>query len=349
MTDKIFLPTLLLVTAAVACGAAPTTPDAPTTEPVAKVGDQVISEAELEAAAGPKLVKARQQIFDIKSQVLNELIFEKLLAMEAAKEGVTPEQFRTTYVDAAVAEPSDEQVNQLMQRARAQLPADDAMARKQVVDFLKARERQAAAQKLRDQLMAKYHVEVMLTPPRQDIEITASDPTRGPADAPVTIVEVSDFQCPYCGQTQAVLHELDRIYDGKLRWVFKNMPLPMHANARFAAQAGVCANQQGKFWPLHNWMFAHQNELSRSQVTAAAGSLAIDLEAFGTCIDDPATMKTVEQDMQAANAIGINSTPSFVINGRLLVGAQPLEAFRQVIDDELRRAGVSPEPAAAQE
>ena len=349
MMDKIFLPTLLLVTAAVACGAAPTTPDASSTEPVAKVGDQIITEAELEAAAGPKLLQARQQIYAIKSQVLNELVFQKLLAMEAAKEGLTPDQLQAKYVDAADAQPSEEEINQLLQRVRSRLPADDEMARKQVVDFLTGQKRQAAAQQLRDQLMAKYHVEVMLTPPRQDIEITAADATRGPADAPVTIVEVSDFQCPYCSRTQDVLHQLDQIYAGKIRWVFKNFPLPMHPNARFAAQAAVCANQQGKFWPLHDWMFAHQDALSRPQIETEAGTLGINLEAFTACVDDPATVKAVEQDIQAATALGINGTPAFIINGRMLVGAQPLQAFRQVIDDELRRAGVNPEPAPAQE
>ncbi len=347
MTEKIFLPSLLLVTAAVACAAAPTTPAAD--QPVATFDGQAITEAELEAAAGPKLVQARQQIYDIKSQVLNELIFQKLLAMEAAKEGLTPEQFRSKHIDDAVQAPSDEEINQVLQQYRARLPADDAMARKQVVDFLTAQKRQAAAQQVRDQLMAEYHVQVHLTPPRQHIEITAADATRGPADAPVTLVEVSDFQCPYCAQTQSVLHQLDQIYGDEIRWVFKNLPLPMHPNARFAAQAAVCANEQGKFWPLHDWMFAHQSQLAPAQIEAEAGTLGIDVEAFKACVNAPATVQAVEKDMQAANALGINGTPAFVINGRLLVGAQPLQAFQQVIDDELRRAGVSPEPTPAQE
>jgi protein-disulfide isomerase len=138
-------------------------------------------------------------------------------------------------------------------------------------------------------------------------------------------------------------------YDGKIRHVFKQLPLPMHSEAPLAAEASLCAADQGKFWELHDWLFANRSNLSPETIGDQVAALGIDREAFETCLQAGTHRAQVEADSAEARSFGITGTPGFVINGRILGGAQPFEAFAAVIDDELRRAGVEiPAPPAPQ-
>ena len=163
-------------------------------------------------------------------------------------------------------------------------------------------------------------------------------PVLGPKNAPVTIVEWSDFQCPFCGRVEPTLQQLRQEYQGKIRLAWKNQPLSFHQNAMPAAEAAMAAHEQGKFWEYHDALFKRQGELSPDLYDSVARQLGLDLNRFHASIQSHKHAGHIQADMAAGSAVGAQGTPTFFINGKKLVGAQPLEAFKQLIDAELAAA-----------
>jgi len=319
-------------------------------EIAARFGDTVITVAEVEEAAGPQLAGLYQQIYQVKEQNLNRMIYDQLLDDAAAAEGLTRADFLDREVTSKLAEPEEAQITQVLNQYRSQLPADEEQARQQVVNYLnqQARARQEAA--LRDRLVSAADIEILLDPYRVDATFDESNPARGPRDAPVVLIEYTDYQCPYCVRAQATLDAVRERYGDSVVHVFKNLPLAMHQQAKLAAEASLCAADQGMFWELHDWIFANKDNLSHDTITAQAGELGLDLEVFTACVNAGTYRQQVEDETKEANAFGIRGTPGFVINGRVLSGAQPLPAFVAVIDDELKRQGLEiPAPPAPAE
>jgi len=165
---------------------------------------------------------------------------------------------------------------------------------------------------------------------------TDGDPSIGPADAPVTIVEFSDYQCPYCKSWyDQTYDQLMANYPGKIRFVYRDLPLPMHPEAIPAAEAADCAGEQGAYWKYHDALFSGQYTLGRTAYEKYAADLGLDTTAFSTCLDDHRYQAEVKANAADAARLGLTGTPSFVINGRILIGALPFEDFKAVIDEEL--------------
>ena len=174
--------------------------------------------------------------------------------------------------------------------------------------------------------------------------LRAQDPmaarSKGSPTAPVTVYEMSDFQCPYCQRfALEIFPALDTAYvqTGKVRWLFVNFPLPMHPNAVPAAEVAMCAARQGKFWPVHDLLFRNQKVWAPLKAPAEyfltfADSASLDRAAFQTCLSTGATRSEVESDAAAAVRAGATSTPSFYIEGGILAGAQPVAVFRPILD-----------------
>ncbi len=172
--------------------------------------------------------------------------------------------------------------------------------------------------------------------PRRVTVSTDDDASLGPADAPITIIEFSDFQCPYCEQWhKQVFDELMAAYPGQIRFVYRDFPLPSHPEAQPAAEAAECAGDQSAYWDFHNALFSGPYGLSRAAYEQYASDLDLDTASFTACLDARTHQAEVEADARDASRAGINSTPSFVVNGRLLIGALPLSDFMAVIDEEL--------------
>ena len=165
----------------------------------------------------------------------------------------------------------------------------------------------------------------------------AGSPTRGPAGAPVTIVAFSDFQCPFCARAAPGLEQVEEAYRGRVRIAFKNLLIPGHQNAPLAAEAALAAADQGKFWPYHDKLFANQQALDRPSLERYAQELGLDLPRFKAALDTSKHQGQIEQDARLAMALGVNSTPTFFVNGRKSVGARPLDEWKAVVDQELQR------------
>jgi protein-disulfide isomerase len=164
-----------------------------------------------------------------------------------------------------------------------------------------------------------------------------SSPVKGEKNAPVTIVEFSDFQCPFCSRVNPTISQIMEKYKGKVKVSFKNQPLPFHENANIAAQAALAAGEQGKYWEMHDKLFANQQALTRPDLERYASELKLDTAKFKAALDTNKFKAQVDADSQLGSSIGANGTPTFFINGRKLVGAQPFEAFAKLIDEELAK------------
>ena len=166
----------------------------------------------------------------------------------------------------------------------------------------------------------------------------AGSPSKGPEHAPVTIVKFEDYQCPYCKQVQPILKELLSQYGGKIRLVQKDLPLDsIHPQARQAAKAARCADEQGKFWSYHDTLYANSPNASPENLKSYAKEVGLDVNAFGRCLDSGKFKAVVQRDLIDGAQLGVTGTPTLFINGREMSGNQPLEIFAAIIDEELGR------------
>ncbi len=175
--------------------------------------------------------------------------------------------------------------------------------------------------------------------PAERYAVTIADAfASGPADAKVTVVIFSDFQCPFCARVQTTLKELQTDYKDDVRIVAKHLPLPMHVNAMGAALAAEAAGKQGKFWELHDKLYENGRALSEAEIEGYAKDLGLDMKRFRTDRDAAATKSIVDAHAKQADSLGARGTPSFFINGKYLSGAQPLVTFKAIVDAEIVEA-----------
>jgi protein-disulfide isomerase len=320
-------------------GAAKSDPNAP----VAKIGTEVITNAELDKVTKAQVQRAEaeqaEKIHDIKEQALTNLVEERLIADKAKAENLTSEKLIDREVNAKIPEPSDAEIHGLYDQTKAQgqqLPPFDQV-KDQIVKYLKQRNTAQARKTFVDKLRAEKKVEILLPPALlPKVEVALEGESRGPSNAPVNIVEFSDFQCPFCSRAEETVKKVMDDYKGKVRLFYRDYPLPFHDKAQKASEAALCAGDQGKYWEMHEKLFANQQALSVDQLKAHAKGLQLDSAKFDKCLDSGEKAKDVEKSKKAGEELGVQGTPHFFINGRPLSGAQPYEKFKELIDLELR-------------
>ena len=159
--------------------------------------------------------------------------------------------------------------------------------------------------------------------------------TKGSKNSPVTLIEYSDYECPYCARAEATIKDVLDEYGSKIYFVYKDFPLPFHNNAQKAAEASRCALEQGKYWEYHDALFKNQQSLDTNSLKTYAKSLGLDEAKFSECLDSNKYTEKVKQDIEEGQSKGVTGTPTFFVNGKILVGAQPFDAFKEIIDKEL--------------
>jgi protein-disulfide isomerase len=309
---------------------------------LAVVGGQKITEQQVDAAMLQQMLASldANRRYDREHSALDEIIGDQLIDAAAAKAGMTPEQYvaAETRTDSIV---TDDDVKKFYEQNKSAL---DARSGGKSFDQIKLRlisiiQKRREAE-LREQLIAKLKqqttVTIILDAPRYKVA-SAEHPSLGPGDAPVTIVEFGDFQCPFCRAATYSMKLLRKKYGDKLRVVYMDFPLAIHRNAMDAARAAQCADRQGKFWQLHDAMFADQTRLAPGDLKATAKKVGLDTTAFDRCLDSHDTDAAIQQDLKEGDALGVTGTPTFFVDGRELVGALPPERFYDMIDDDLAR------------
>jgi protein-disulfide isomerase len=310
-------------------------------EVYAVVGGQPITREEVEASVAGDLLKLEQERHTTLEKGLEGLIADRLATLEAEQRGITVDELFQQEIAAKVAQPTDEEVDAFYEANKAQIRQPKEEIADQIQRYLMQQQQQSVVSEMLEALKKKHAVTSHLEPFRVAVE-SSGFPTIGPDDAPVTIVEFSDFECPYCGRIVPTLDKVRSAYPGKVRLVFRQFPLVgIHPNAMQAALASLCAHEQNSFWKMHDAMFGEQRALSATQLKEKAAKLELDTEAFDACLDSDKYAEAVQADMEAGSAVGVSATPALFINGRLISGAQPFENIAAVIDDELGRGGDS--------
>jgi protein-disulfide isomerase len=315
---------------------------------LALVNGEAITEAQVTTVAASELTALESKKSEspatyerdklvILHAALDSIIEDKLVAAEAARDRVTKEQVIYSEVESNVPTPSPEEVEAFYQANKSQItiPHDQAIPR--VKQYLMDQARRHYRDQMVYMLKKQFPVKVLLDPVRTDVA-TAGHPSQGPETAPVTIVEFSDFQCPFCGGLFPTLKAIEKNYPDKVRLVYRQFPLTnIHPFAQKAAEASLCANDQKRFWEFHDSMFGDQAHLTVDDLKKRAVDLKLNTAEFNSCLDTGAKVSAVKKDIEDGSKAGANSTPSMFINGRFLSGNQPYADIREIIEDELQR------------
>jgi protein-disulfide isomerase len=321
---------------------------APPKDAAATVGDEVISMTDLEKSSATELAGLDEQRYRLLDRKLGQLIAERLLTREAKRRGVSLEALLQAEITAKTPPVTGEDVNAFISQNRARLPqGDEADLKVKVADYLHRLQVSQRTEAFVGSLRAQSPVQVFLKEP-EPVRMSVDGKvgfSRGPADAPVTIVEFSDFQCPYCKNVVRTLKELTTKYSDRVRWVFRDYPIPaLHPDALLVHEAARCAGEQGKFWLYHDLAFERAPAATPANLREFAAEVGLEAAAFSQCLDSHKHRAAVAADMEAGGKLGITGTPTFFINGALFVGNQPPAEFQRVIERELGRTAAAPPP-----
>jgi protein-disulfide isomerase len=311
---------------------------------LATVDGKAISSAEVEKSIATDLAKLETQIYELKKARLDALVEEQLLGQEASKRGITTATLIETEITSKQSPVTDEEIAIFYGANQARLQKDLNAWRDQIRTFLSTQKATERRKAFIDQLRAQHKVEVFLkAPPVARAEIpTAGAFAKGPENAPITLVEFSDFHCPFCKRAEPTVKQVLAKYDGKIRFIYKDFPIDsLHPQARAASEAARCAGEQGKFWEFHDKIYAGDPDATGPTMQLYAQQVGLDATKFEACRTARKYQAPVQADIADGTKLGVSGTPGFFVNGRFLSGAQPLEEFTKLIDEELALRGKS--------
>lgn len=310
-------------------------------DPLAEVNGEKITEKDLQTKAGAKLSSLEEQIYALKRAELDALIAQHLLAQEAAKRGISVAALMDAEITSRVALVTEKEIDDYYAANKGRIRGEEAAVRPRIRTLLQQQKLDARQEAFLASLKSNAKIVDRLEPPAAArVEVAVGDaPVRGSADARVTVIEFSDFECPFCKRASGTMASLLEKYSGKIKLVYRDFPLEsIHPLARGAAEAARCARDGGKFWEYHDVLFAQSPKLAPEDLKRYAAQVGLDAGKFDACVAARAHDAGVQSDIDEGQRLGITATPVFFINGRAVKGAQPAETFARVIDDELSRS-----------
>jgi len=310
---------------------------------VAEIQGAPVTRAELDAWIKEDLFreqtegKAPAELYQFRRSALDRMLTERVLEAQAAERGVSVQQLVVEGAGDA-AGVTDAEVEAFYEENKSRMgEATLDQIGPRIRSFLQQQARAEAQQDFIASLRDEAAVVVQMEAPR--VDVAADGPAMGPADAPITIVEFSDYQCPFCRRAEPIVKEVMERYPGQVRLVYRHFPLDqIHPRARPAAEAAMCAHDQGKFWEYHEKLFS-DDEFGDEQLVAYAEEVGLDKADFEKCLEEDRFAEKVEADLQAGRAAGVSGTPAFFVNGIMLSGAKPVDEFAAVIEAELADGG----------
>ena len=290
----------------------------------------------------PQIKRLNEEAMEAYKKVAERVLITRLVEAEVKKQGVSSPEELLSKIGGGEGV-TDAQVKEFIKTndlAKGYKDPRTGKMRKvtdaEIKSFLEEQGKQGRQQNFLQGLLAAAKVRSVLEEPRVKVDLPSYSPAKGGQTAKVVIQEFSDFQCPFCSRGKDVVTQIAKAYGDKVKIVFRNFPLDFHPEAKPSALAGICAQDQGKFWELHDKMFDNQKTLNEDARQAWVKELGLDNAKFEACVKDPKTAQTLEKDLEAARVVGVNSTPTFFVNGKRVAGALPFEQFRSIIDAELR-------------
>lgn len=319
---------LMLLLAAPALGQTPETV-------LARVNDQEITQKQVDDSIGAQISPLQQQLYAIRKAALENLVTRKILESEAAGRGVSVEELRKQLTQGEIKVTAVQVEEAYKQNASffASMSPDEARERLRL--DLESQARMKNYRAGLDALRKKWTVSIDFSPPVFVSELDDGvSPVKGSVHPRVTIVEFSDFECPYCRQVQSTLKQIVDGYGKDVRLIFKNLPLEGHRNSFPAARAAYCAAEQDRFWQFHDALFSAQ-DLSPPVLEQIASGLGLAPDKFKTCLNSEQSRAAIIKDLEAAKLFRIDSTPSFIVNGKLIKGALSFADFQKIVEQEL--------------
>ncbi|HTH26284.1 MAG TPA: DsbA family protein [Vicinamibacterales bacterium] len=327
-------------TAAAQAPSAPTNPDQVVAEVAGKpitLKDVDAKWEEFDAAERARIIQATYQN---RRNMIDVLVGDQLIANAAKAAGQSVDAYVAQEGAKRLPAITEQDIVQFYEqnKDRAQGRTLDQL-RGEIKPYLEVRRAQQARAMLVEDLKTKggANVKVMLDPPRYTVPTSAEDPVRGNPAATVTIVEFSDYQCPFCARVNPTLAKIRETYGDRVKIVFKDYPLPNHPQAPKAAEAARCAGDQKKYWEMHDAMFANQRALEVPALKQTARAIGLNGASFDQCLDSGKWAEAVTAGSELGSKMGVNSTPTLYVNGRAVIGAMPFENFKSIIDEELAK------------
>ena len=306
---------------------------------LATVGGKTITAAMIDERLRPMVYKLRLNTYQMEKEALDQAIYNLLLLSEASRRNLAPEELVRAEITAKTHQPTEAEIAKFYTENQKNIPGPLDSVRSQIFSYLQDQEQQRLESALAEKLRKQANVRVLLTEPEtlvQSISVD-DDPTRGEANAIVTVVEFTDFQCPSCAAMQPILDDVLKSYGNKVRFVVRDFPLSMHGNARKAAEAANAANAQGKFFEYAAILFKHQNALDVPSLKKYASDLGLNRALFDAALDTGKYSAEVKHDMEDGEKYGVDSTPTVFINGVALTVLSP-DALRAAIDKAMAAA-----------
>ena len=298
---------------------------------VAEINGQKVTGAQLEQRESGKLLQARYQYYQAQRKALDDFVDEYLLEAEARRENVTVEQLLDLHVKSQVRDPTEDQLQVYYEGVGTDEPFTAVRAK--ILESIRqgriAKARAVYIKTLRDE----NTVRILLAPPVSAVALGAAA-THDTSKASVLLVEYADYECPYCQKVHFELKKLQAEFGGRLSFVYKDFPLPMHPRAEKAAEAARCAGAQGKFLEFHDLIFSSK-QLELAQLKEHARTLQLDTISFNKCLDSGEQAAAVQKDLAEGQSLGLSGTPSFFLNGRFFSGAVDYAAMREMVEREL--------------
>jgi len=331
---------LALIATFLACSSSAQSPS----DVAARIGNRSVTVKELDDrwrnTDAADQIETIQKLYDGRRNALEAIVAEMLLADAAKARGLSPEAYAQSEISKRAKPVSDADVAAFYQSNVSQMQGRtfEVMAPAITRYLTEQQEAEARLALINELRKTGPAVRLMMDAPRFEVELEDSDPSIGNPKAQVTIVEFSDFQCPFCLRVAPTLKKLRATYGDKVRVVWKDFPLTqIHPQAFKAGEAGHCAAEQGKFWEYHDQLFGNQEALMPDDLKKYAAAVGMDKERFNSCLDMSKHAEVVRDGVAQGTRLGINSTPTVFVNGRRVSGAQPYEVFAAAIDEELSK------------
>jgi protein-disulfide isomerase len=311
-----------------------------TSEVLAEINGEKIYDSQLETELKGPLFEFRKRIYDLKRQYVEQYVEGKLMDAEAKARNISLKELFLKEVLEKSAPVTDQDAQAYWDQNKQQTTRKYEEVAGRIKEMLKRKSVEDARQKFLTTLKQKTPVSISMKEPQEPkYNVAVGDkPFRGNKDATVTIIEFSDFQCPYCKRGSEIMKEVSAKYGDKIRFTFHHFPLGFHQRAMPAAEASECALEQGKFWEYHDLLWENNRKLEDGDLLDYAKKVGLKVVDYQDCMSSHKYQAKVQADMDAGSALGINGVPVFFINGRKLTGAKPIKEFSDIIDQELQPA-----------
>ncbi len=305
--------------------------------PVAFIGDEPITMSQVEDVAAGEMARLDRERYAAVKITLDRMLDERLLYDAASAEGKTVEEFLIAEIDDKIIQPSDAQIEAHYEKRKNEMARGRPLSavRHHVINDINTKATNRLREELLERLGKEAGLRVLLEEPRTNVPIPEGEPSIGPKNAKVTVVEFSDFQCPYCQKSHPGVQQLIDEYKDRVRFVYRDYPIETHARARQSALAARCVGEQDRFWEYANNLMTSSGTLLDDDLLSRVQKVGGDVKKFRDCYESRRFDEAIDKSFHDAKRLGLRGTPTFFVNGRSFYGAQTYDSLKALVEEEL--------------